>query len=220
MADNENENERKTDPKVKELIDAATRAELERWFGLPSFEQVAERAVKPRPLDDPEIVAATKRRDEALLSIDPALVEAHRRRTEPPSDLRQFKPSLTSHADPSIAQLDLSMIERQHLLGEPRERERSDELRDDLKDCTPQALLRDLHRPELSFDKVFEVVDMSAAQRLDIVKAVADAMRTRWTLPPFGATPVQQARALIREMRETQRSPWAEIKIPNRRVTR
>jgi hypothetical protein len=121
--------------------------------------------------------------------------------------------------DPSIAQLDLSMIDRQHTIAEPRELERPMELQDDLRDCTPQALLRDLHRPELDFEKVFEVVDMAAGQRMDIVAAVAEAMRTRWTLPPFGPTPLQEALALLRELRADRHAPWTEIRIPNRTVT-
>jgi hypothetical protein len=218
MADNENEND--SDPKVKDLLDAGTRAELERWFGLPSFEQLADRGVKAEPPpEDPEMVARRKRRDEALAAVDPALIEAHRLRTTPRDDLIQFKPSIQIHADPSIAQLDLSMIDRQHTIGEPREHEISEELRDDLNDCTPQALLRDLHRAELTFEKTFEVIDMSAAQRLDIVAAVAEAMRTRWTLPPFDQTPLQQVRALLRELRDDRHRPWTEIKMPNRRVT-
>jgi hypothetical protein len=215
MADPEN------DKKVKELIDAATRAELERWFGLPSYQELADRGVAPPepPPEDPEMVEIRKRRDAALAAVDPALIEAHRRRTDPPADLIRFKPLIDVRIDPSIALLDLAMIERQHTVAEPRERERSVELQDDLHDCTPQALLRDLHRPELEFEKTFEVVDMAAGQRLDIVAAVAEAMRTRWTLPPFGATPLQEARALLRELRNDRHAPWTDIKIPNRTVT-
>jgi len=216
MADNENE----TDKKVKELIDAATRAELERWFGLPSYQELADRGIKPpEPPPDPEMVEVRRRRDEALAAVDPAMIEAHRRRTDPPPDLIRFKQLIDVRVDPSITQLDLSMIDRQHTIAEPRERERPMELQDDLQDCTPQALLRDLHRPELDFEKIFEVVDMAAGQRLDIVAAVAEAMRTRWTLPPFGPTPLQQARALLRELRDDRHAPWTEIKIPNRTVT-
>jgi hypothetical protein len=214
MADNE------TDKKVKDLIDAATRAELERWFGMPSFEQLADRGIKPEPPpEDPEMLAVRKRRAEAIAAVDPALVEAHRRRTDPPANLIKFKAVIDVHADPSIARLDLSMIDRQHTIAEPRERELPEDLRDDLGDCTPQALLRDLHRPELSFEKVFEVVDMSAEQRLDVVAAVAEAMRTRWPLPAFGPTPLQQARALLRELRDDRHRPWIEIRMPNRQVT-
>ena len=217
MADNENEN----DKKVKELIDASTRAELERWFGLPSFQELADRGVNPAepPPVDAEMLAVRKKRDEALAAVDPAMLEAHRRRTDPPPDLIRFKPLIDVRVDPSIAQLDLSMIDRRHTIAEPREIERPMELEDDLQDRTPQALLRDLHRPETDFQKIFEVVDMAAEQRFDIVAAVAAAMRTRWTLPPFGLSPLQEARALLRELRADRHAPWTDIKIPNRTVT-
>jgi hypothetical protein len=209
------------DKKVKELIDAATRAELERWFGLPSYQELADRGITPPepPPEDPEMIAVRERRDQALAAVDPALIEAHRRRTDPPPDLIRFKPLIDVRVDPSIALLDLSMIEHQHTVAEPRQRELSMELQDDLHDCTPQALLRDLHRPELDFNKTFEVVDMAAGQRFDIVAAVAEAMRTRWTLPPFGPTPLQQARTLLRELRDDRHAPWTDIKIPSKTVT-
>ena len=54
------------DKKVKELLAASTRAELERWFGLPSFEQLSERGVEPRPPEeDPEFAVIRKRREDA-----------------------------------------------------------------------------------------------------------------------------------------------------------
>lgn len=214
MADNQD------DPKVKDLIDAATRADLERWFNLPSFEQLADQGVKPEPPpEDPAAAAVRKKRAEAVAAVDPALLEAHRRRVEPPADLIKFKATIDVRVDPDIAMLDLAMIERQHAVAEPREVEIPQDVQDDLHDCTPQALLRDLHRAELTFDKMFEIVESNAGQRFDIVAAVAEAMATRWTLPPFGLSPFYEARALILELRDDRHRPWTDIKMPNRRVT-
>jgi hypothetical protein len=214
MADNQD------DKKVKDLLDAATRAELERWFNLPSFEQLADRGVQPEPPpEDPAAAAVRERRAAAIACVDPALLEAHRRRVEPPDDLIKFKAMIDVRVDPDIATIDLAMIERQHAVGEPREVERPQDLEDDLNDCTPQALLRDLHRAELTFDKVFEIVEGNAGQRFDIVRAVAEAMATRWTLPPFGPSPFHEGRALLLELRDDRHRPWTEIKLPNRRVT-
>ena len=221
MADNDDKPPE--DKRVKDLLDVGTRADLERWFGLPSFEQLADRGVKPEPPpeeEDPEILEVRKKRAEAIAAVDPALVEAHRKRTDPPPDLIKFTFNLELRVDPDLSVIDLAMIENQHtLIAEPREVEISEQLRDDLHDCTPQALLRDLHRAELTFDKIFEMVDFAAEQRVDIVAMVAEAMRTRWTLPPFGPTPLQEARALIKALRDDRHSPWIEIKMPGRTVT-
>jgi hypothetical protein len=211
MADND-------DKKVKDLIDAATRAELEKWFGLPSFEQLGDQAPEP-PAENPDVAAVQERREKALAAVDPAMVEAHRRRVESPDDLIQFKPMIDIHVDPDVAFLDLAMIDRQHTIAEPREVDIPHELQDDLHDCTPQALLRDLHRPELDFEKTFEVVDMAAEQRFDIVAAVKEAMRTSWKLPPLGRSPFTEARELLTELRIERRQPWTDIKMPNRRVS-
>jgi hypothetical protein len=221
MADNQD------DKKVKDLIDAATRAELERWFKLPSFdqqqEQAQEQAAQPanetKAAKEAERLAIRKRYDAAIAAVDPAMLEAHHRRTAPLGEVSKFKPVIDVRVDPSIVQIDLALIERQHSVAEPRDFERPAFVEDDLQERTPQALLRDLHRPETDFYKTFEMVDMSAEQRFDIVAAVAQAMATRWTLPPLGKSPFHEAREALREGREYRRRPWADIKMPNRRVT-
>jgi hypothetical protein len=214
MADNQD------DKKVKDLIDEATRAELERWFKLPSFEQVAEQKVEPAPsAKEEERLAIRKRYDDAIAAVDPAMLEAHRRRTEPLAEVSRFKPLIDVRVDPNIVMIDLPLIERQYAVAEPRDYERPAFVEDDLRERTPQALLRDLHRPELNFDKTFEMVDMSAEQRFDIVAAVAQAMATRWTLPPLDKSPFHQACEVLRKGRDDRRRPWADIKMPKRRVT-
>ncbi|HEX7839569.1 MAG TPA: hypothetical protein VF469_18970 [Kofleriaceae bacterium] len=210
------------DKKVKDLIDAATRAELEHWFGLPSFEQLAERGIEPRPpepTEDPEVAALHKRRAEAIAAVDPTLLEALRRRVEPPHELVRPRPPVKLNVDPSISRVDLAMIDRVSGIAEPREIERPEVLSDDLRDATPQALLRDLHRPELYFDKQFEVVDMIAEYRQDVAAVVAEVMTTPTRLPPPGASSFQQAHALLLELRAERRQPWTEIKMPLRQVT-
>ena len=65
---------------VKQLLDASTLAELERWFGLPSFQELADKG-EPPPRD-PDLEAAREQRAKAIAAVDPELVEAHRRRVE------------------------------------------------------------------------------------------------------------------------------------------
>ena len=80
MADNQD------DKKVKDLIDEATRAELERWFKLPSFEQLSEQEPEVKPAaaaKEAERLAIRKRYTDAIAAVDPAMLEAHHRRTAP-----------------------------------------------------------------------------------------------------------------------------------------
>ena len=208
------------DKRVKDLLDAATQAQLERWFGLPSFEQAAE-AQPPPAADDPEMVAARERREKALAAVDPALLDRILFRIERnPETLLGFAATIDVLIDPEMAFFDEKMADNVMTIAEPREVEISDELKDDLKECTPQALLRDLHRPETEFDKTFEIVDPTAEQRLDIVAEVASAMRTSWKLPPLGASPWVETRLLLDEVRADRRKPWVDSlkAMPNRRV--
>jgi hypothetical protein len=215
MADPDN----KDDKKVKDLLDAATRAELERWFGLPSFEQLADAGKRPEPPEDPEISEVRKRRADAIAAVDPAMLEAHRRRVEPPPDLLKFKISIGVRIDPELALFDHTMVDRMRATAEPKELERPGDISDELEECTPQALLRDLHRPELHFEKTFEIVDMSAEQRFDIVAEVARAVTTSLKLPPLPPSPFYQAYQILLEIREIRRQPWTKIQMPNRQVT-
>ncbi len=215
MADNED------DKKVKDLIDAATRADLERWFSLPSFEQLADQGTKPAPPpEDPAFTAAEKRRAEAVAAIDPAFFEAYCRRIEPERDLIPTRPPIELRVDREISLLDQAMIARQSAIAEPREVQRPDQLEEDLRTSTPQALLRDLHRPTFSFDKVFEMIDPVSELRIDVAARVTEAMTSTHGLPP-SATDFREARQLFVELREARRRPWTELidQMPNRRVT-
>lgn len=187
------------DPKVKALIesgapleqvvDAATAEALQRWFGLPSFDTLPP----PEP-DDAEVAALLERRAKAMAAADPVLLDALARRHGSPDAMLLFKPVLEV-LDPRCALMDYTMADRVITISEPRDVEIPAALQDDLHECTPQALLRDLHRAELSFDKVFEVVDMAAEQRFDIVAAVAEAMATNWKLPRSAARRFTRVRA-------------------------
>jgi len=215
------------EPTVKDLLagaplasvpDAATQQELERWFGLPSFDQLAERGVELP--EDPALVELRERRARAAASVDPALLEAlHLRNEVAPETLIKFEVRIESRVKPEMGSFDRAMAERGHRIAEPREVEIPEVLRDELKEVVPQALLRDLHRPELTFDKTFEVVDIAAEQRLDIVAEVGSAMSTSWKLPPLDRSPFEQVRRELAADRELRRRPWIELPMPNRRVT-
>jgi hypothetical protein len=208
------------DKRVKDLLDSAAQADLERWFGLPSFEQLAEQQPAARE-EDPEVAAVREQRAKAIAAVDPKLLERIIYRVEQrPEQLLELELDIDVHVDPTIALFDEAMLANVATFADPREVEISEDLRDDMKECTPQALLRDLHRPELDFEKTFEVVDAAAEQRLDIVAEVATAMRTSWRLPPLSASPFVESRKLLADARATRNRPWADaVKgMPNRTV--
>lgn len=214
--------ERSLDQPLEELVDAATKAELEKWFGLPSFDQV-EAGEAPGSTEDPDIVEVRERRQRAIAAVDPALLEAHRRRIEPPDDLLTFREAITLRLDPTMPMIDLAMIDNRMAVAEPREVERPQDIEDHLAESTPQALLRDLHRPDLEFEKTFEMVDPGEGDRIDAVAEVRAAIRTSWKLPPFEGTPADTVRTVLAELRAELGLPWIDIPkratLPNRRVT-
>lgn len=210
------------DKRVKDMLGSATQADLERWFGLPSFDQLAEEGKPVVPSkDDPEVLEVRKRRDAAMAAVDPALLSRILYRVEEhPETLLEFRQTIDVLVK-DVALFDATMADKGFAIAEPREVEISEELRDDLKECTPQALLRDLHRAEIDFEKTFEIVDVSAEQRLDIVAEVASAMRTSWTLPRLDIAPWAESSKLIAEARADRYRSWAHVlpSLPNRRVS-
>ena len=154
----------------------------------------------------------------ACEAVDPALLARIHQRTEAnPDTLIKNDYVLPIHVDPDVGLFDQAMAERGHQIAEPREVEIPEELRDDMKDCTPQALLRDLHRAELYFEKTFEVVDMSAEQKLDIVAEVDAAMKLNLKLPPLSVSPFEEERRLLVQDRALRKLPWTQWPMPNRR---
>ena len=199
------------DPTVKELlagkplaeVDEVTARELERWFTLPSFEQVEAEL-------DPGVAAVLAQRERATAAVDPELLSAIAARAHrDPDELLQLDPTIELHVNPELALVDHAAAERGFTIAEPREVEIPDELRDDLKECTPQALLRDLHRSELLFDKQFELVDH--APRVDAAGEVAQAMATSWRLTPPKARPLAEVVAMLGELRRVRRLPWPQL---------
>src|ERR1700733_13970922 len=113
------------EPRAKDVVDAATRADLERWFGLPSFTELADRGITLRPEgqgqagqaghsvpggqdDPPEVIDARKRREAAIAAVDPAMLEAHRRRVDVES--LRFVPIIVPVIDVELGRVDLAML--------------------------------------------------------------------------------------------------------------
>jgi len=202
-------------------IDATTRQQLEAWFGVPSFTALADAGTPVAPPIDPDMELVQQRREAALAAIDPRLLEAHRARVERCDTMPKFVGTIDIgnglRIDETMPLLDVTMVDRVGAIADPREVELGDELRDDLKDCTPQALLRDLHRAELDFEKVFETTDVMMEHRVDVSGLVAEAMSTRWSLPPPALPLFTEGVQLLREVAALRRVASTDIPRPNRR---
>jgi hypothetical protein len=217
------------DRRVKDLIaaasssdelDAQTQADLARWFGLPSFQQVEEGevAAPPASRDDPDVVARRAAQARATAAVDPVLCDALHARGAAVERMLVFRPTELRILDPSISALDPVLVARAEASAEPREVDLPMGLRDDLAECTPQALLRDLHRPEIDFRLQLEADAVVEAQmRVDPVREVREAMaahRATERLEPGW----RQAREALEPLVRAKREPWGDIRTPSRRV--
>lgn len=212
------------DKKVKDMLGETTSlADLQRWFGLPSFTELEEKGVEPAPVEDPDIIAIRERRARALAAIEPWFLDGLNDRAEKPWSLIKFKPIIDVKVRLDMEMVDHGMIAGLRVIAEPRELERPESIEDDLRDRTPQALLRDLHRVESFFEKAYEVYDAEAMERLDGQAQVESAMATNWKLPPLGDPPSVELTRLFAEVRQERTLPWRDLpkrnRLPNRRVS-
>jgi hypothetical protein len=209
-------------------LDAATQADLMRWFGLPSYTQVEEEAAKAKTPEQvsPELAAAVaavvERRNEAVEAVDKALLEAiYARHDVDPKDLFVFKQELDIQIDEKFGAVDEELVAKASSIAEPREVELPDALIDALKECTPQALLRDRHRAERYFDKTFEVIDSLEEARVDASAEAKTAMTTTWKIPPREEPAFHASMRIWQQIKAERRRPWTEIlsSLPSRRVS-
>ncbi len=189
------------DPKAHgEALDAATMAELQRWFGLPSAMDL------PPPEPEPQELS---RREAAMAAVEPAFLEyLHRHAARVPLMMEPPHLELRTREDHVTIP---ERFEAMGKLGEPREVEVSYLLTDDLKECVPQALLRDLHRVEEYFSPYYELTKVDDGipdLRLQIAAALAKGEEERKL---FIAR--QEIDRAIRDRDEIQSLVWARSAV-------
>jgi hypothetical protein len=200
-------------------LDLATQAKLARWFGadetgafsargLPDDSDEDDADDGADAPDDGGDEARRTRRADALAAIDPALVaRLAARATVDITTMSRLPPAPLVVRD--LSRVDPALIARTDAIAEPREVEIPEQLRDDLRECTPQALLRDLERPIFEFSIEFEH-GLADEAPLDAGAAARAAMATssrRAPTAPLGHELAAHAAA----MRTLRATPWRDL---------
>lgn len=207
------------DKRVKDVLGTTSAADLERWFGLPSYTALEEAGKTAQLPDDDPYKEARERRDRALAAVEPWFINAIHARHESQWSLLTFEQTIELKVKTEMGLFDASMA-TSRATAEPREVERPDAIEDDLNECTPQALLRDLHRVDRSFEIQYEIYDAEAGARYQTGNQAAEVMATDLTLPSIEDHPGTDLRALMGEILAERSRPWAELHKRNRMVNR
>lgn len=194
-------------------LDPETIAQLARWFGAATPNAAMGSA--PAPVD-PDILEAQAAKKRAADSADPALVARLEQWTTSGDPLIKLPPPMENVGpDTSLPKFDMS-VWGLRTAGRAREVEPPDKIREALKERTPQALLRDLHRPETHFGDVYmDMVDTG----LDVggVRArrlVKDAITTTYTIKICDElAPRQWMDADFADLRTRLNQPWSELAV-------
>jgi hypothetical protein len=206
-----------TETKVKDLLrkaeeGASTELDLRAWFGLPSFDDAAA------PTAAPELTATEKllaKRAEILAHVAPWMVEllerhetiARRHRVPQP-------PKRPWDGDGRMTMFDEQAAHAAPTEEDWREVDIPNDVRDALRESAPQAMLRDLHRPETEFSIQMQPPwdDEHEPPPLDPMEPIRTTVRTDYrvglTITP---APVAMA-AAIADLRGLLARPWAEGK--------
>lgn len=198
-------------PEAREELDPETVAQLAAWFGVPVATPAAP-ATRDTPANKRE--EAALRRQRALDAVDRAFLAALESKwSGGDALLRITRPVSQPLRSPSRFDLDVWNLQAS---DELREAERPEDVSDALKDPAPQAVLRDLHRPEqqwplrlLPEDLGLDVAGTRTRSRIDT------ALRTKYVVR-MDDEPIP-ARLMLEDMaalRAHLNEPWESFYVP------
>lgn len=197
-------------PDASEELDPLTIAQLAAWFGPPE-PGVGPAGPAPEPARTPD---AATRRARALAAVDPRFVAAHRARWSRGEALLHVTAPPWRPRRPA-SKFDLA-VWNLHLGDPPRETERPEDIGDTLKDPTPQAILRDLHRVDqpwlkrlLPTDLGVDVAGLDTRAKIDAVLAINYVVRV--DDEPIPARIMAEASA---DLRARLAQSWEDSYVP------
>lgn len=189
-------------------------AKLAAWFGeAPVSDELAAEFEAKR------VAAETARQAvvaETLKGVDEALAKRLWQRESAAETLCQIlEPPVSPYDAAPLTTFDLGAWGLR-FAGEPREYELSEEMLSDLGDRTPQALLRDLHRPENYFGTVaFTEMDIGYdagghRSRALVQEAIYSDYRAHMATDD-DLSPRRGMERALNEAREAVQGPWDEM---------
>lgn len=224
-------------------LDPNTIAQLASWFGAPAQSIVeTERAIARGQADpaarrpgarppadpdddgadhpddrkhtDPEIRALWRRRRRAMAAVDPAFLAYFESLTTRGDDHLRIPEPPELAIETSIARFDIEAWRLNFL--EIREWEIDEYLHDEMRERTPQALLRDLHRPVTEWPLALEPVDLGVdVGGLKALESIHGIMRARYGLDMEEHRLASiQGREQLDELQERLAAPWEDSYIP------
>jgi hypothetical protein len=210
------------EPRVRDLLRTAdppalqptTRAQLEAWFGLPSYQEADEQQRASAPQDD-TASAVLDRRNAASQRVDPAMLARVTRNSDKAHRLRVHTvPDRPWLNEARVLSFDESAVAAIPGPDEWRELDVSYALRDALKICTPQASLRDLHRPEKEWFIQLQSPwdDMGDPPPADPWEPIRAAIRHDYREGTTVTPAPSSVKADMSELRRLMKLPWPEAR--------
>ena len=209
---------------IEAALDPQQLAELQSWFARPSRQVVEEQLARSGQgrvvlgaglgddyadqLDD-ESAARKKRVAELATVISPEMYDCLERHERFAGRFREPVPPAPV-LDPSILRVVVPTEEQLATIGEPQFYGQPRDIEQDLRDAAPQAVLRDLYRPETEFQlQLQSPVSEEELGPADAHREVLAALDFR-PEPPATLDSAADARAAHAEFRELINPPWPE----------
>ncbi len=195
-------------------MDPATIAQLASWFDLPSFDEVAEQqeAARAEAEEKTGVQKVLEVRAKALANIEPAFMARLDGRRAAGARLPQIPP-LEVRWERRVLAFDESQVPEAIDPDYLPEVYIPPQLVKDLKDCTPQAFLRDLHRPDKEFyiqlQPAFE--DVGEIEMPDPMGPIRETVRADYRVGVVAPAVTTMAEG-IADLRAILARPWAEGK--------
>ncbi|MCE9571681.1 MAG: hypothetical protein K8W52_00855 [Deltaproteobacteria bacterium] len=202
----------KSSDELTPALDPATIAQLASWFGLPSYTELEERAAAA-PEENADDKYWREIREKVAAAVEPAMIERVASKVTSADRLLQVHELAPMTTEVPVLLHDERFSDQVGMASEPRVLELSHEHLGDLNECAPQAILRDLYRPEADFCEPCTWREPWGTAPPDDLIEVREIMKLRFPMPPW-IKPVAEYLEAVADMRAWKAKDWGALPIP------